>query len=224
MNKLAASILFGAGLMVSACTVHHYHHQVPAKGAHSCEHHGDRGHGSKGHRGMPEGHPPVDGQSLPEGHPPVDGHGMKGHHGMPEGHPPVDGHGMKGHHGMPEGHGSKMGSSSEGDGHAMKEHAELPAPVAAFHDSFAAVWHEESDAVRSTAACAKFREWETLALGVSEHKAQRDQAVAFAAATKDLNSKIKVVADACRKKKASVQVELTAAHDALHAVVAALAK
>ena len=105
-----------------------------------------------------------------------------------------------------------------------QEHADLPAPVKAFHDSFAAVWHEESDTVRSTAACAKFTEWQTLAAGVSQHKAQRDQAKAFAVATKTLNEKIGLVAAACRRKSNSVQAELTVAHDALHALTEVLKK
>ncbi len=54
--------------------------------------------------GMPEGHPPVDGQDapaggMPEGHPPVDGQ-MAPSGDMPAGHPPVDGQGAHGG-GMP---------------------------------------------------------------------------------------------------------------------------
>ncbi len=222
MNKLLASIVFGTGLLLSACTVHHYHHRATDSGkkASKCTHHGAE------HQ-LPEGHPPVGhhgmkGHHMPAGHPPVKGHGMphghgkNGHHDMPAGHPPVNGHGsMKGHHGGMTGH-----DEAEHD----KLHANLPAPVTAFHDSFAEVWHEESDAVRSTAGCAKAREWETLAKGVSQHKAQREQAIAYATAAKSLAEKVKGVSSACRQKKASVQAELAAVHDALHGVMKALAK
>ena len=238
MNKLLTSIVFGTSLLLSACTVHHYHHQVPSKGdkAGACKHHGKKGHGKKGYHALPEGHPPVEGHgkkghhAMPEGHPPVGGHGMKGHHGMPEGHPRVDGHGTKGHHGEMKGHGSMKGhhggmTGNHGeDAEHKKMHADLPAGVNAFHESFAPVWHLESDEARSAGGCAKASEWETLAKGVGQHKAQRDQAIAYSAAAKSLAEKVKAVSTACRQKKASVQAELTAAHDALHGVMKALAK
>ncbi len=232
MNKLVASMVFGTSLLLSACTVHHYHHQVPSKGdkASACKHHGKKGHGKKGHHALPEGHPPVDGHGMkghhgmPEGPPPVGGHGMKGHHGMPEGHPKVDGHGSKGHHGGMKGHHGGMTGNHGEDAEHKKMHADLPAPVNAFHESFAPVWHLESDEARSAGGCAKASEWETLAKGVGQHKAQRDQAIAYSAAAKSLAEKVKAVSTACRQKKASVQAELTAAHDALHGVMKALAK
>ncbi|MCP4447851.1 MAG: hypothetical protein GY811_21315 [Myxococcales bacterium] len=231
MNKFLTSILFGAGFLLSACTVHHYHHQASAHGA-KRGHHGHRGAkgqcgakrqcSAKGHQCLPEDHPSVEGHGLPEGHPSVEGHSM------PEGHPSVKGHHRKkGQHGMKSHHGEAKGHQCSGHGAGgdhEKLHANLPAPVAAFHESFAPVWHEKSDATRSTGACAKAREWETLAKGVSEHKAQRDQAVAYAAASKSLAANLKVVTVACRQKKASVQEELTSAHNALHNVLKSLAK
>lgn len=110
------------------------------------------------------------------------------------------------------------------DAEHEKLHANLPPAVKAFHDSFAPVWHTENEAVRSTAACAKTREWDTLAKGVVAHKADREQAVSYSAAAKTLAAKLKVVSASCRKKQTSVQVELTAAHDALHDVLKALAQ
>ncbi len=196
-NYLAAAV-FGTTLLLSGCTVHHYHHQVPSKhkeGA-TCPHSSAKGHGAKGH-GMPEGHPPVSGhEALPEGHPPVHGHGMKGHHGA-----------MSGQHGE--------GGQSHGD---------MPQAVTAFHDSFAEVWHEEVASVRSTAACAKTREWSKLAVGVRAHKAQREQAVDYSNAAVSLAEEVQAVEDACRKKTGSVQPQLETAHGALHAVMKAASK
>ena len=241
MNKLATSIVFSACFLISACTVHHYHHEAPRGKKGKCDaKECSRGHDKAGREGLPEGHPPVKGCGMK-------GHGKKGHHGLPEGHPPVEGHGMKGHgmkgHGM-KGHGMKghggehtghphggndrgkdpFRAHGEGDAEHEKLHANLPAAVSAFHESFAPVWHEENDATRSTAACAKSREWDKLAKGVVAHKAQGEKAVAYAAASKTLVAKLKVVTASCRKKDASVQEELTAAHEALHEVLKALAK
>ncbi len=221
MNRLAITILFGLGLLTTGCTVHHYHHTVPAKDAAKKGHGAQKAHhGRAGHHGMSKrkGNQLLDGFARDVANEYFDGHHCghepKAHHGMRKGHGP------KGH-GLPKGH-PRMGGHEEAGEH--QEHANLPAPVKAFHDSFAAVWHEKSDAVRSTAACAKFDEWQTLAAGVSQHKAQRDQAKAFAVATKTLNEKIGLVAAACRRKSNSVQAELTVAHDALHALTEVLKK
>ncbi len=217
MNKLLASIVFGTGLLLSACTVHHYHHTVKDSGdsaGKSCE------HGQKGYHSLPEGHPPVEGHGM-KGHG-MKGHGMKGHGTLPKGHPKVEDHGgMKGHDGAMKGH---HGEGHGGDEAHKSMHAILPVQVTAFHDSFAKVWHEENDSLRSTTGCAKVGKWTTLAKGVGEHKAQRDQAIAYAAAAKTLSEKVEGVSAACRQKKASIQTELAATHDALHGVMKALAK
>ena len=216
MNKLALSILFASSLLFSGCTVHHYHHdKAPSRvrverrimkqghpqmgmkghGAKGMKGHGAKGHGMKGH-GMK-------------------GHGAKGHHGeqcqghhgkganeLPAGHPPLEGH-AAGHHGS-KGHGAGHEA-----GHEMKK---MPAEIMAFHDSFGAAWHLETDDARRTAACAQVGEWKKLTQAVKKLQG----GPVFAAATKDLHLKTAAVGGVCNRKNGDVQAALVSAHDALH--------
>jgi hypothetical protein len=173
---------------------------------HSMKGHGMKGHSKKGHHGK-KGH-----GSMPKGH------GMKSHGPMPKGHPPV-GHPPAGHHAGGKGNVTEN-PFHKGDGadkhkgeHAHNDHkANLPPAIVAFHDSFAAAWHKDSDETRKAAACGQVGEWKKLALAVKKVSG----GPVLAAATKELQKQTLGVATSCTRKNGDVQAALKATHDSLH--------
>ncbi|HJL00721.1 MAG TPA: hypothetical protein RMH85_31530 [Polyangiaceae bacterium LLY-WYZ-15_(1-7)] len=117
------------------------------------------------------------------------------------------------HEGMPEGH------SDEGD----EEHGALPAPLRAYHDVFAPIWHgEESERVAGTCAAAE----ELLNLATEHHRWAREgemaEDAAYLEAAAELVSVTRAYGEQCAADPAVIDPAAVAGiHDAFHACLEA---
>lgn len=126
---------------------------------------------------------------------------------------------------LPENSGGEHGHHGE---HHGEHHHEMPAPVTAYHDVLAPIWHSEPGATRDDRACAAAATFRERAAGVSSAptpESAQGREAAWTAATTQLSTSSEALATACAATpRGDVAASLTAVHNAFHGLLEAMGR